>query len=815
MSRVFSNRAVKTTLATSLSAGATTINVVSTEGWPTPTGSEEAVGAINYGRAVFEIFTYTGKTATSFTGVTRGEDDTSARSWSSGTIVAHAMSAQDLSLLYESISAVDAASTELELSVNQLDTTSKLRGARAKLAVARDEPVDIVLIGDSVTHGWPGPTEASVMGTTDWPSTFEKLIAARAGNTRTPGRGWLPPRSDVLLGTYPHGWGNVARTIGETVATDGTNVASAGLGQWGRSLAVGDELVHTDDCDGITVYYTAQRSSGANIQVYIDSVLVHTINTTDGTISLSQLTDSGRSWTSDAITYGSHEVQLLVTGSGTAIIDGGYFHVGNRTTGVRVHKGGHSGAYTGTDWSGSVEHVTNVQPAVIVVFLGLNDYVYQVTAADYQTDYTALITSLAEAAPDASIVAVVPPPNLERDWDDWHAAGVAAVNATDAILIDLQEAMGDISDSADPLDLSTDGIHLSEKGGWMLAEIVADLLMPGPKDRAPVLLVDGSRIATGTLDMGSNSIDSVTDLAAESITLEENGSKLVLENTADGPAIKFYKASADANPVLQLNWTDFFSTAGMAVGPGGGTAVNTAILYSSAGVWTISGAKITGSADATAATDLMNRQSSDARYLQLAGTAPQLVNLASSGGKFYFNALINIPLFQMARTADAGVRVQVSEAGFSLGDGTGFTDVTLARASSTSFTLGGTTRITGSGAPTANTDLAHKLYVDAFTVNTQTGTSYTAVLTDQGKLITLSNASGITFTIPLNSSVAFPTGTKITLMQLGAGQVTVTPTGGVTRNAKSSHTKISGQYGVVTLVKTATDTWVMYGDTAA
>jgi hypothetical protein len=99
-------------------------------------------------------------------------------------------------------------------------------------------------------------------------------------------------------------------------------------------------------------------------------------------------------------------------------------------------------------------------------------------------------------------------------------------------------------------------------------------------------------------------------------------------------------------------------------------------------------------------------------------------------------------------------------------------------------------------------------------VDTQTGTTYTLALADGGKLVTLSNASAVTLTVPTNASVAFPVGTSVLLAQLGAGQVTVAPAGGVTVNSRGAALKIAGQYGAATLVKTATDTWFLTGDTA-
>ena len=55
-------------------------------------------------------------------------------------------------------------------------------------------------------------------------------------------------------------------------------------------------------------------------------------------------------------------------------------------------------------------------------------------------------------------------------------------------------------------------------------------------------------------------------------------------------------------------------------------------------------------------------------------------------------------------------------------------------------------------------------------------------------------------------------GTQILLAQLGAGQVTVAGAGGVTVNSRGAALKIAGQYGIATLVKTATDTWLFTGD---
>jgi len=99
------------------------------------------------------------------------------------------------------------------------------------------------------------------------------------------------------------------------------------------------------------------------------------------------------------------------------------------------------------------------------------------------------------------------------------------------------------------------------------------------------------------------------------------------------------------------------------------------------------------------------------------------------------------------------------------------------------------------------------------TTNEQTGTSYTLVLSDSAKLIELNNAAAITLTVPTNASVAFPVGTKIDLLQTGAGQVTVGGAG-VTIDATPG-LKLSGQWAAASLIKRATDTWVLIGNLSA
>ena len=112
-------------------------------------------------------------------------------------------------------------------------------------------------------------------------------------------------------------------------------------------------------------------------------------------------------------------------------------------------------------------------------------------------------------------------------------------------------------------------------------------------------------------------------------------------------------------------------------------------------------------------------------------------------------------------------------------------------------------------ANSASTDKVDK----NLTLNAQTGTTYTLVLTDSAKVVTLSNGSNITLTVPTNASVAFAIGAQVNLVQLGDGQVTVSSS--ATIRSQGSKLKLNGKYSAATLLKINTDEWVLVGNTAA
>jgi hypothetical protein len=93
-------------------------------------------------------------------------------------------------------------------------------------------------------------------------------------------------------------------------------------------------------------------------------------------------------------------------------------------------------------------------------------------------------------------------------------------------------------------------------------------------------------------------------------------------------------------------------------------------------------------------------------------------------------------------------------------------------------------------------------------VNTQSGTSYTLVLTDDNDLVSLTNAAAKTVTVPTNASVAFQTGAFITVRNEGAGVATVTWSSSITLNGVVGGNFTLAQNQSAFLHKRATNTWI-------
>jgi hypothetical protein len=107
----------------------------------------------------------------------------------------------------------------------------------------------------------------------------------------------------------------------------------------------------------------------------------------------------------------------------------------------------------------------------------------------------------------------------------------------------------------------------------------------------------------------------------------------------------------------------------------------------------------------------------------------------------------------------------------------------------------------------------------SYTINTQSGATYTLASTDQYQVLVIgSNASTKTISIPTDATYAFPNGTAITILNSGAGLMTinaVTPgTTAVTSAGATSASPTLAQYKAAVAIKTATNAWTVVGAVA-
>jgi len=227
--------------------------------------------------------------------------------------------------------------------------------------------------------------------------------------------------------------------------------------------------------------------------------------------------------------------------------------------------------------------------------------------------------------------------------------------------------------------------------------------------------------------------------------------------------------------------------------------------------------KIAGNDVLTATRVLGKGFSTTAGDIALIDGSQTLTNKTISGAS---NTLTNI-----SNTSLTNSSVTVNGTSISLGS-----SGTIKASTTNALTIGtglSGTSFDGSGAVTVAIDstvttltgsqtLTNKtLTAPIITVATSAQTaSYTLVLTDANKIVEVNNASANNLTVPLNSSVAYPVGTTIDILQTGAGQTTIVATGGVTINGTPG-LKLRAQWSSATLIKRATDTWVLIGDLSA
>ena len=213
-------------------------------------------------------------------------------------------------------------------------------------------------------------------------------------------------------------------------------------------------------------------------------------------------------------------------------------------------------------------------------------------------------------------------------------------------------------------------------------------------------------------------------------------------------------------------------------------------------------------------------------------TSGSLALAQNQGGVLRFTSASAAIFFQFATPASGDIEGVTAGTGIS-GGGTSGT-VTITNSMATEITAKGDL-IVGTGNATfdnlpvgtnghilvadsgAATGLAYSAGIPVV-LNAQTAT-YTVVLGDAYKLVTMSVATANDFQIPTNANVAFPVGTVINVIQIGAGQTTIKAVTSATTTISSTGAtatapKLRAQFSAASCIKVATDTWYVVGDIA-
>jgi len=378
------------------------------------------------------------------------------------------------------------------------ERTASLYYAKASGAVVKE-----LWIGDSFAgYG------ASAAETTSMVAVYEKEMADLL-NVSPRTVGFVPVKQMLSSGaTYATSieWDDISTTA---LSVRGPNYSN-------RKIESGEYAEVTREGTSVTIYYTAVRTGGAVVTVYINGSSVGTIDSTDGTIAASPGYDAGRSvsFSRPAAGLGDCLVRVEYT-SGTAFdLEGAYFHNSNSGSGVQVLRGDKPGmafSYMNDAANPSIlQVIANNLPKVVTICLGINDANTSTTSyggtyaspsdlasalttmvGNIQAQYTTWMPTIRYVfQQDASVVPAT--------WPTLYREAMMEACATLGVtFVDAHAAVGTLR-SGDYLDVSDDSLHPNDYGSWVYGNLVADVAKRRTSGVYPRLVMQGSIYQTIT-----------------------------------------------------------------------------------------------------------------------------------------------------------------------------------------------------------------------------------------------------------------------------------------------------------------------------
>ena len=304
-----------------------------------------------------------------------------------------------------------------------------------------------------------------------------------------------------------------------------------------------------------------------------------------------------------------------------------------------------------------------------------------------------------------------------------------------------------------------------------------------------------------------------------------------MDNTADAskPISSATQTALDAKQATLVSGTNIKTVNGTSVLGSGNIAISSAVawggvtgtLSNQTDLQTALDGKVDENTAITGATK--TKITYDSKGLVTSGADATTADIADSTNKRYVTdaQLTVVGNTSGTNTGDNATNSQYSGLAASKQDVLGFTpenvankstSVTTDAASNTKYPSVKAVYDWAVGLFATITNLALK--TDKLVVANRQTASYTLVLSDADKLVEMNVGSANNLTIPLNSSVAFATGTQILLAQYGAGQTTIVATSGVTVRSNGAKLKLNVQYSGATLIKIGENDWYLFGDIA-
>jgi hypothetical protein len=344
--------------------------------------------------------------------------------------------------------------------------------------------------------------------------------------------------------------------------------------------------------------------------------------------------------------------------------------------------------------------------------------------------------------------------------------------------------------------------------------------MPNQKisELTAIVTVDNSVDVLPIVDISANTTKKVTPTQLKSSLALNN-----VDNTSDAnkPVSSATQTALDAKQATLVSGTNIKTVNNTSLLGSGNIAISSAVawggvtgtLSNQTDLQTALDGKVDENSAITGATK--TKITYDAKGLVTAGADATTADIASSTDKRYVTdaQLVVVGNTSGTNTGDNATNSQYSGLAASKEDvANKSTSVTTDQASNTKYPSVKAVYDWAVGLFATIANLALK--TDKLVVANRQTASYTLVLSDADKLVEMNVASANNLTVPLNSSVAFSTGTQILLAQYGAGQTTIVATSGVTIRSNGAKLKLNAQYSGATLVKIAENEWYLFGDIA-